>query len=363
MSNKYAYSHAPITFYFKQSSDDFVVTEQPLYSASDCGEHQMMFIRKKGLSTHEMQAILAKECGCKPIDIGVAGLKDKHSLSYQYVTLQKSWHEKLIHFTHPNIKILSSKPHKNKLKMGHLKGNSFFIRLKKVTPVAAKMIDEVLKQIQTYGMPNYFGYQRFGNDGQNYLSGEALSKGVLHEKNKTKRRFLINAYQSHLFNAWLSRRIEISHLIESFQPHEIAPTLNLDAALVKRLKTQKHPFKVLPGDVMMHYPFGKLFHVDSLDDANRLFQKDSVPTGALFGKKMTRAEDEAAIIESSFFQEVKADGARRYAWVFPTELQGTYKEQEHWYELSFTLPKGSYATTLLEEIAKRPLKEEHETPN
>ena len=48
-------------------------------------------------------------------------------------------------------------------------------------------------------------------------------------------------------------------------------------------------------------------------------------------------------------------GARRYAWVFPKDIDGRYKNEEAQYELNFYLPKGCYATVLIEELAKRKL--------
>lgn len=49
-------------------------------------------------------------------------------------------------------------------------------------------------------MPNFFGYQRFGNDGDNHILGEKLAKGEAKERNPRVKKLLINAYQSHLFN-------------------------------------------------------------------------------------------------------------------------------------------------------------------
>jgi len=54
---------------------------------------------------------------------------------------------------------------------------------------------------------------------------------------------------------------------------------------------------------------------------------------------------------------VPAQGGRRYAWIWPEDVEGRYKEQDAHYELHFTLPKGSYATVVLEMIANRPIRE------
>ena len=67
------------------------------------------------------------------------------------------------------------------------------------------------------------------------------------------------------------------------------------------------------------------------------------------------SSDLAGTIEKDYDDDINADGARRYAWIYPTEIEGRFKEQEAHYEFNFTLPKGSYATVLLEEIAKKKL--------
>jgi len=74
----------------------------------------------------------------------------------------------------------------------------------------------------------------------------------------------------------------------------------------------------------------------------------------LSGKRATRAEGLAQTIEQEYDTIHEGiDGARRYGWIFPEEMEGQYKENEAWFEFHFTLPKGSYATVLIEEIAKR----------
>ncbi|MEO1938697.1 MAG: tRNA pseudouridine(13) synthase TruD, partial [Sulfurimonas sp.] len=65
----------------------------------------------------------------------------------------------------------------------------------------------------------------------------------------------------------------------------------------------------------------------------------------------------ARVIEKEYDDEINADGARRYAWVWPTDIEGRFNQVEAQYELNFTLPKGSYATVLIEEIAKRKINE------
>ncbi|MBD3809098.1 MAG: tRNA pseudouridine(13) synthase TruD [Sulfuricurvum sp.] len=361
MERHYYLPHSSIDFYFRQSARDFVVDEIPLYPFSGEGEHLVLHVRKKNLSTWQMVDIFSNHLGIKGRDIGYAGLKDKNAQTKQYISLPRKYEGVLENFEHEGIKILGKTYHNNKIRVGHLKGNRFFIRLKKVNPTAAIKIKEALKMIKQYGMPNYFGFQRFGLDGENYKKGQAILAGNLKEKNKKLAQFYVNSYQSYLFNGWLARRIEISKLIESFGVDELVNILPLDEEELKAMKAQPHPFKLIHGDVMMHYPYGKIFHYESGDEVERFNRRDISVSGLLSGKRATRATGWAESVEREYDTITSGiDGARRYGWIFPEEIEGEYKEQEAWFELHFTLPKGCYATVLIEEIAKREIQTEED---
>jgi len=354
MDRFYSLAHSSIDFHFKQSPRDFVVEEIPLYTFSGEGEHLILLVRKKNLSTTEMVGHIARYLGIKNKEIGYAGLKDKHAMTKQYISLHKKHEEALEGFNFEGIKIISKTYHNNKLRIGHLQGNRFYIKVKKVNPTSAAKIDEALKNIAEVGMPNFFGYQRFGNDGNNHILGEKLAKGEARERNPRVKRLLINAYQSHLFNLWLSRRLEINSLVTSFKTQELETLLNLPSETLKKMQAQTHPFKLINGDVMEHYPYGKLFEFeDNAEDVLRFNERNISVTGLLCGKKVKMATSLAGEIEKDFDDTINADGARRFAWVYPTEIEGRFNKVEAQYEMNFTLPKGSYATVLIEEIAKR----------
>lgn len=352
MDRFYSLEHSSIDFHFKQSPRDFVVDEIPLYEFSGDGEHLVLHVRKKNLTTPEMIGKIARFLGIKNKEIGYAGLKDKNAMTKQYISLHKKYEEALDSFNVDGIKIISKTYHNNKIRVGHLKGNRFYIRLKKVNPTSAKKLDEALKNIDRYGMPNFFGYQRFGNDGNNHILGEKVAKNEVKQRNPRVKKLLINAYQSHLFNLWLSRRLEINSLVRSFSADELETLLNLPKSEIEKLKKQKHPFKLFDGDLMEHYPYGKLFEF-SEDDLERFYSRDISVTGLLCGKKVKLSSGFARDIEKDYDDNIVADGARRYAWVYPTDIEGRFNQIEAQYELNFTLPKGSYATVLVEELAKR----------
>ena len=254
----FAYSHAPISCYFAHSSRDFVVQEIPLYAFSGSGEHRILRVRKKNLSTFELLSIIAQAFNLPTKSIGYAGLKDKHATTTQYLSLPaKSTQHFCAIFDslakQHDIKLLDSTLHSNKLRLGHLKGNRFFVRLKKLTPANAKKLESTFSHIAKNGFPNFFGFQRFGINGDNYLLGLSLSKRknaqtspylsllaqlhpsfasthaqahqnpLFHTKryNRAMQEFFISSYQSFLFNAWLRARVCLSAWAREFSPQEL----------------------------------------------------------------------------------------------------------------------------------------------
>jgi tRNA pseudouridine13 synthase len=304
-----------------------------------------------------MLEILSNHCGIKVREFGYAGLKDKEALTYQYISINKMYESKLEDFEHESIKILEKTYHNNKIKRGHLKGNRFFIRLKKVMPMAATKIDQALQAITNEGLPNFFGFQRFGRDKTNHIQGQEILEGKRKIRSKNLRELLINAYQSYLFNAWLSERIDFSHLVNNFNANELQAHHKIwESDVYKTLKSQTQFFKLLEGDVISHYPHGRLFNVeDESAEAARFANKDITPTGLLSGTKVKASTSRAFEIEKKYQYDIALYGDRRFAWIFPEIELFEYKEEKAQAEITFTLPKGAYATNLIEELCKRPL--------
>jgi len=337
-------------FLFNPSSRDFIVDEIPLYEFTGEGEHLILHVRKKDMTTWEMVSTFAKFLNIKQRDIGYAGLKDKHAMTMQYLSvLAKDNEERLKKFEHDKIKILGLYPHNNKIRMGHLKGNHFKIRLKKVLGVQKDKLDSMLKWVEENGVPNYFGNQRFGTTGANWKDGKAINEGELKIRDKKTRTFLLHAYQSRLFNDWLSKRIELSLLLEDFSELEVEKLLKLPEGSLMGTKKQPQFFKLLEGELMMHYPYGRLFELeDMVKEAERFKAFDIAPTGLLAGRRTTLSKKTAGLIEKRYNENIAENGSRRYAWIRVTDIKKRYVEEKAHYELEFTLPKGSYATNVLD---------------
>ena len=361
MKNSRFLTHSSINFVFTKNSKDFTVEEIPLYEFSGEGEHIVVAIRKKDMTTWEMLSYISSALGVKQKEIGYAGLKDKDGMTVQHISLPRNFESAIKDLTHPNIKILSVVRHKNKIKLGHLAGNKFFIRLKKIMPSDFAKLKNGLKTIEKEGMPNYFGYQRFGRDGKNHELGRDIAHGIKKERNQNLKRFFISAYQSYLFNDWLDFRIKLSRLTESFDKKELEDALKshfasrdiaMDAKIGAELKKQKQFFKIIDGDAMCHYPHGRLFFAEDMKaEGDRFASREIAPTGLLCGENNKSAKGSAFEIEKYFVDaKVKALGDRRYAWIFPTDCSIEYDEEEAHAKIRFSLPKGSYATGLLEEL-------------
>lgn len=364
----YPFSFSPISFYFAQTPRDFVVQEIPLYEWSNEGEHLILQIRKKSLSTQEMLKIIASTLGCKTKHIGYAGLKDKNALTTQFISLPYSFKSQVIQaqevLEQKNIKILSYHRHCNKIRIGHLKGNTFFIRLKKIHPQDLNKIENILKRIENEGFPNYFGYQRFGKFGDNYLEGQKILQGEKKIKDKKLAEFLVSSYQSYLFNQWLSKRIQFNKICEEFSAKECALAiqkefdLDLEPDSIQTILSQKQHFKILEGDILHHFPFGKIFLSENiLQESDRFRTKSIVPCGVLSGKKTILPHSLALKMQEDFLDpSISEGGSYRFAWVFPQDLTYRYIPEKAHLELHFFLPKGSYATVFLETLANREIK-------
>jgi tRNA pseudouridine13 synthase len=355
----YAYPHTPIPFDFRQTIERFFVEEIPLYDFTGNGNYLILKIKKTDMSTWKLITVLAKATGLSERDIGYAGLKDKSATTIQYFSLPKQA-EKMLNknLSTERVEILERTLNKAPLKVGHLKGNRFSIILHQVEAKDAKRFNTTAKMMQTKGIPNYFGYQRFGEDGKSYLQGKEIAHSGKRLKG-SREKLMVAAYQSHLFNRWLGERVKLSDIITSQKADTAAKKLHYPKPLVEMLARQPQFFKLFLGDVMMPYPQGKpLFVKDMLESAVRFETKKVSPTGLLCGSNALRAQSDAHHLEDPYDDtELTAlRGDRRLAWIWPKGVETVYDTQSKKLTVDFYLPKGTYATTFLEEIGKFSLK-------
>jgi tRNA pseudouridine13 synthase len=357
----YAYPHTPLQFDFKQTIERFFVEEIPLYTFTGTGNFLILKIKKTDMSTWKLITVLAKATGLQERDIGYAGLKDKNATTIQYISLPKKY-EKELHknLTTEKIEILEHTYNKAPIKIGHLKGNRFSIILHRINDKDAKFFTTTAKMMQSKGIPNYYGYQRFGEDSHSYLQGKEIALSGKRLKG-SKEKLLVSAYQSHLFNKWLGQRVKLSTIIDTNTIEDATKKLNYPLELVKVLAKQPQLFKLFLGDVVMPYPYGKTNFVKDMQQSSQTFsQKKISPTGLLCGANVLRAKSDAYHLEEPYDDtELSAlKGDRRFAWIWPKEVETSYESEAKKLTVAFYLPKGSYATTFLEEIGKFSLKEQ-----
>ncbi len=360
MKRKYIQDHNPVSFSFKPTREDFIVDEIPLYEAGKSGNYIHLHIKKVDMSTLEMIAVLEEQT--KFHNISYAGLKDKYATTTQYISMPASFEKFFRKFKHPQIQILDSFLSREKLNIGDLKGNRFKIRLRDVTPAAAEKLDKVLTQIIRQGIPNYFGYQRFGHDENHFEKSREAAHGAKVFKDRRLNKLMSNAYQSYLFNDWLVERIVLCRELDYMDLDAFEKKWNLTTEEVKQLQAQSSIFKVLPGEIMLDVMNHKWVNVKDLASIKKPYKERKLqPTGMLVGKKAWRSRGVAGAIEARHDDdEVMMAGERRVAWIYPKEIKSSYIKKESIYELSFALPKGAYATILLENLANRDVESVHE---
>lgn len=359
MKKTYAYNHKPINFNFAQTTERFFVEEIPLFKFKDKGSYLILKIKKSDMSTFKLITVIAKATKLEQRDIGYAGLKDKNATTIQYISIPREYEKDVIkNLTTQKIEILDKKYSKFPIKIGQLKGNRFSIILNNVDIESKERIEKIAKEMSIKGIPNYYGYQRFGEDSKSYEQGKEIAHSGKKLKG-AKEKLLVSAYQSFLYNSWLSKRIYISKIVDKNSVEEASRILNYPLELVEELSKQPQLFKLFIGEDMQNYPFGKSYYLqDFKRGAEDFISQRYSPTGILVGFKVKRALADAGHLEAEFDDnELYAlKGDRRFAWIFPKELYFKYDEAQSKLKINFYLPKGSYATTFLEEIGKESLK-------
>lgn len=324
----------------RASDDDFVVDEQPMYEATGAGEHVFARIEKRGVTTPAAVAAIARALGIRDRDIGVAGMKDRHAVTRQWISLPPPIAPDAVRaLALPSIAVLDVARHPHKLRTGHVRANAFRVVVRDACADAAARARAILDRLAAPpGAPNWYGEQRFGAAGDNAARGRAIVLGEPPPRDRRLARLLVSALQSQLFNDWLVARI--------------------GDGLYAR---------VVAGDILHKVGGGQFACEDAVVDEARLARGELVATGPMFGERMRRppagtpaAAREDAIVAAAglaadAFAKVRAiaEGTRRDAAISVTgarvaELDATT------IEVCFTLPGGAYATAVMREVMKLP---------
>lgn len=323
----------------RSSPEDFRVDEILGFEAAGTGPHALLHVRKIGANTEWVSRELARAAGCKPFEVGFAGLKDRHAVTTQFFTVPRGKRaaQDFATLKGEGYEVLSAVEHQRKLPRGALEGNRFDIIVRGVTADPAALTDRIVS-LRTGGVPNYFGEQRFGRDCGNLVAvfreAEKLAAGQgggRRGRGNDDRGFMLSAARSLVFNATLGERVRrgdwntllVGDVANLDGRGSVFAVPDVDQSLVTRCAALDiHPTAPLPGDG------------ESLAQGAVRALEESVCAGFPEALSVIRAE--------------RMNSERR-------ALRLRVRDLEHEYtgdvlRLRFALSSGSFATTVLREI-------------
>ncbi|MGM0525582.1 MAG: tRNA pseudouridine(13) synthase TruD [Pseudomonadota bacterium] len=317
---------------FKQQPEDFQVREQLQVEDEGEGEHQWLWIRKKGANTRFLAERLAQFAGVNPRQVSYSGMKDRNAVTWQWYSVQLPGSE-LLDWSQMDVSGVSVERiirRTKKLKLGFHKANHFIIRLRDVADKS--QFEENWNALCEKGTLNYFGSQRFGHDGQNVNSARQWIAADKPAKiSKAKRSLWLSALRSYLFNHIAAAR---------FQQHEVTP---------------------LPGDCVMLQGSQSVFTVQQWDEEllTRLESGDIQLTCPMPGEDgpgkvegQAREFEQQQLSEYSDwiadFAKVRLKASRRPWQLFLQQPKLTWQQAD--VIIEFALPTGSFATTCINEL-------------
>ena len=370
--------------------------KSPLYPCSGSGEHLYLWIEKTGLSTRELLSQLCRGLKINEREVGYAGLKDARARTRQMISIPARCNKRLAALELRNATILNTELHGNKLRMGHLAGNRFSIRLHDVNQQALPRAEEILKLLQKRGVPNRFGEQRYGILGNSAELGLLLLRGkyeefcheLLGDPQQIRNadwRAAATAYRAgelQQAHSCLPKRMRDErrllrslldgkgHRSACFSLPRNLLRLFLSASqsqLFDQLLAQRLPDldRLQDGDIAVKHVNGACFRVeDAATEQPRAESFEISPSAPLFGPKALLAGGFPGQLEQ---QRLELNGLTLNSWKLgegltmpgerrPLRVQllepAVSSDSASSLSLSFSLPKGSYATSVLHEIIK-----------
>ncbi len=314
----------------RQTPADFQVTEIAGFEFSGDGEHDFLWVEKCGSNTFWVANRLAEFAGVRMADVGIAGMKDRHAITRQWFSVHRKrgaiadWDR----FSIPGAQILEQARHNKKLRRGSHAGNRFEIVLRNIKELGNDITNR-LETIRHAGVPNYFGEQRFGKDGQNLQQARLAFTG--RRLRRQSRSLALSAARSYLFNRVLQARV----VDGSWDSLRVGDCASLQGS-------------------------NSVFRVAEVDDEllARCRDMDIHPSGPLWGSGDPMTSGQVAAMELSIVMQDEdlASGLERTTKLGRRALRVTVAQFD-WdvdkdsLRLCFELPGGSYATAVLREIA------------
>jgi tRNA pseudouridine13 synthase len=373
--------------------EDFLVEEIPLLAPTGEGEHVIAQVEKRGISTLDALLFLSKALKVSERQIGYAGLKDARAVTRQYVSVPRVPLERVEGLAGPRFRVLSAARHPHGLKIGHLKGNRFTIRIRGADLAHVDAARAALETLVAGGMPNPYGGQRFGTKGDGHLLGRAILEqdwtgfvdrllghpsGLEQDERTLAARAAWDAGRpQEALGLWPAKRRSekrvLAELLRTGNPRSAFEALGphprriwvsawqswLFNRVLARREADGTWDRLLPGDVAWLHDSGATYDAqEGIRDADRAAALVASATGPLPGYDLRLASEAAGRVEREVLaaegcdpEAFRADHARmrgsRRPLRVPVREASLEVEGPGQVLARFVLPPGAFATVLL----------------
>lgn len=231
----YAIASPSVSALFRSVPEDFQVTEQLGFELSGEGEHLCLYVEKRGQNTRWVAGLLAKHFSVDDMAVSHCGMKDRHAVTRQWFSVHLPGKLPEMPERPPILEgcqVLEQQRHHKKLRRGQHAGNQFVIRLRQIEGDVSAL-EHSLQQVVN-GVPNYFGEQRFGWAASNLVEanrllsvwGDTPANRKQHSGRRRQRSpidgIYLSAARAYLFNLVLAERVRLGHW-KLAMPGEVAP--------------------------------------------------------------------------------------------------------------------------------------------
>jgi tRNA pseudouridine13 synthase len=185
--------------------EDFRVDELLDVPLAGGGEHLYVHVAKRDMTTAALARALAAHHGVAAAAVGWAGQKDRRAVTTQWLSVHVPATSSPLPFREPGTRVLAQRRQRARLRPGTHAGNRFRIVVRDID-VPAAFADACARVAAAGRVPNYFGGQRFGSAAGNlvllrdWLAGRA-------PRDAYRRGMVLSAARAALFNGVLAERV------------------------------------------------------------------------------------------------------------------------------------------------------------